>query len=103
MVNKEVNDSSKYIRYILEFIYSDIQELIENVLNDSISDPHYSAVAANNLMVCYLRISDHSNTKYDSVRNFIIELGFSEAEYEIFEKKRCDESAYYIGEQFRYE
>ena len=37
---------------------------------------------------------------YQTVKEYILQDGFSESEYETFERKRKIESKYYIGEQF---
>ncbi len=80
----------------------DIELLIENVLEDSEEDPHYSAVTATNLVKCYIEIMEELGEElpYSDVEGFIRNIGFSEQEYLLFEKKRRKESEYYCGVQY---
>ena len=75
---------------------------IENVLNDSKEDPHFSAVYVNNLIKCYIDLMTQMGEKlpYRDVKSFILFNGFDETEYNFFEKSRKNESTYYIGKQF---
>lgn len=93
------NEKLKYMLHIQRF---DIELLIENVLEDSEVDPHYSAVTATNLVKCYIEIMKELGEKlpYTDVEGFIKHNGFSEQEYLVFEKKRQKESEYYRGVQY---
>lgn len=44
------------LKYMLHIQRFDIELLIENVLEDSEEDPHYSAVTATNLVKCYIEM-----------------------------------------------
>lgn len=96
LMNKE------QILYILKDINGNLPVYIENVLNDSKEDPHFSAVYVNNLIKCYIDLMIQMGKKlpYRDVKSFILFNGFDESEYEFFENSRKNESTYYIGEQF---
>lgn len=90
------------LKYMLHIQRFDIELLIENVLNDSDNDPHYSAVTATNLVKCYIEIMHELGEKlpYHDVKDFIKNIGFSEQEYLLFEEKRKKEALYYRGVQY---
>lgn len=90
------------LKYMLHIQRFDIELLIENVLNDSDNDPHYSAVTATNLVKCYIEIMHElgENLPYHDVKDFIKNIGFSEQEYLLFEEKRKKEALYYRGVQY---
>ena len=46
------------LKYMLRIHSIDIELLIENVIEDSDDDPHYSAVTATNLVKCYIEIME---------------------------------------------
>ena len=93
------NEKLKYMLHIQRF---DIELLIENVLEDSEVDPHYSAVTATNLVKCYIEIMTGLGEKptYSDVEGFIKKMGYSHKDYLLFEKKRKKESEYYRGIQY---
>lgn len=90
------------LKYMLHSQRFDIELLVENVLEDSEDDPHYSAVTANNLMKCYIEIMTDlgENLPFADVEGFIRKMGFSEQEYLLFEERRKKESEYYCGVQY---
>lgn len=90
------------LKYMLHIQRFDIELLIENVLEDSEEDPHYSAVTATNLVKCYIEIMEELGEElpYSDVEGFIRNIGFSEQEYLLFEKKRRKEAEYYCGVQY---
>lgn len=90
------------LRFMLNSMRYDIEILIENVLQDSEDDPHYSAVTANSLVKCYIEIMEQLGDElpFSNVEEFIRNLGYSEDEYLIFEKKRMKEAVYYRGVQY---
>lgn len=90
------------LKYMLHFQRCDIELLIENVIEDSLEDPHYSAVTATNLVKCYIEIMQELGEKlpYTDVEGFMKAIGFSTEDYLLFEKKRSQESKYYLGVQY---
>lgn len=46
-----VNTDIEKLKYLLHFTESDIEELIYTVLDNSPTDPHYSAVTAKNRII----------------------------------------------------
>lgn len=90
------------LKYMLHIQSFDIELLIENVIEDSEEDPHYSAITATNLVKCYIEIMEDLGEKlpYTDVEGFIKTIGFSNKDYLLFEKKRKKESKYYRGVQY---
>lgn len=90
------------LKYLLAFMSEYIESLVENVLTDSETDPHYSAVAATNLIKCYIQILNELGEKlpYSNVKEFFQFNAFTEEEYERFEESRKKESVYYRGVQY---
>lgn len=90
------------LKYMLHIQSLDIELLIENVIEDSEEDPHYSAVTAANLVKCYIEIMEELGEKlpYTNVEGFVKAIGFSNDDYLLFEKKRKKESEYYRGIQY---
>ena len=88
--------------FLLREVGCDIPIYIENVLNDSKEDPHYSAVHASNLIKCYveLMLELGENIPFHDVKSCILFEGFNKKEYEAFEKSRKEEAEYYRGKQF---
>ena len=78
------------LKYMLHIQSFDIERLIENVIEDSEEDPHFSAVTATNLVKCYIEIMENLGEKlpYSDVEGFIKTSGFSNKDYILFEKKR---------------
>ena len=79
-----------------------ICELIDHVLNDSEEDPHYSAVAATNMIKCYIQIMNEigESLPYCTVQEFFLFNAYTHEEYALFEELRKKESAYYRGIQY---
>lgn len=90
--------------YLLDHCEIDliIWDLINNVLNDSETDPHYSAVAVTNIIKCYIELMDELDEKlpYNNVEEFFDFNAYTEDEYKIFEEIRRKESKYYRGIQY---
>lgn len=51
------------LKYLLNDMDVNIGELIDNVLNDSETDPHYSAVFTANKIKCYIQIMNELGEK----------------------------------------
>ena len=91
------------LTFLIRYIESDIPEAIERVLHDSLTDPHYSAVHTTSLIrLCmeFERDQLKRELPYSTVKEYFLFNAFTEEEYEVFEAKRAEESAYYIGEQY---
>lgn len=89
-------------KLLLNFIEYNIKLLVDNVLNDSETDPHYSAVAATNRIKCYVQIMSELGEPipYNNVREFFEFHSYSFEEYNKFEESRQIESQYYRGIQY---
>ena len=90
------------LKYMLHIQSFDIELLIENVIEDSDEDPHYSAVTATNLVKCYIEIMKAlgENLPYSNIEGFVKNMGYSHEDYLLFEKKRKKEAEYYRGIQY---
>lgn len=94
--------SEEKLRYLFRFIDEFIFDSIDEVLNDSQTDPHFSAVAVSNIIKCYIDIEKELGTQlpYTDVKSFFEFNGYSKQEYEMFEKSRYKESIYYKDIQY---
>lgn len=91
------------IKFLLSYIENSLPTEIDNVLNDSESDPHFSAVYVSKLIKSLIFTIENykiSDLHFSDIKEYFAYLDYSDEEYEIFEKKRLIESQYYIGEQF---
>lgn len=90
------------LKYILNMQLFETVRLIENVLQDSEDDPHYSAVTATNIVKCYIEIMQGLGEKleFNDVESFFEKTGFTKQDYLLFEEKRIKESKDYCGEQY---
>jgi len=91
------------IQFLLRYIENSLPTEIDNVLTDSESDPHFSAVYVTNLIKSLIFTIENCETNelnFKDVKDCFKYFDYSDEEYEIFEKKRIIESEYYIGEQF---
>lgn len=81
-----------------EYLYDSIDE----VLNDSETDPHFSAVAVSNMIKCYIEIEKQLGTKlpYADVKTYFEFCAYTEDEYKLFETRRRKESEYYSDIQY---
>lgn len=90
------------LEYILAFMDQWLTEsIIDRVLNDSETDPHYSAVAANNLIKCYIALEQQvgHSLPFSDPKSYFRFNAYTEPEWEQFEAKRAKESTYYRGLQ----
>ena len=55
VIRRESTNIDK-IKFLLETVKAEIFILIKNVVNDSKTDPHYSAVTASNKIKCYIDV-----------------------------------------------
>lgn len=90
------------LKYLLNDMEDTIGELVDKVLSDSKTDPHYSAVAATNRIKCYIQIMSELGEKlpYNDVKGFFDFNAYTKEEYEFFEESRKKESVYYRGVQY---
>lgn len=94
-------ENDEKFKYVLEFIDYSIIQYIEDVITDSESDPEYSAVTLNNLMICYIHFLQTVRINVsNSVKELFISYGYSDKDFDDFEYRRKKESNYYIGKQF---
>lgn len=99
----EIMDDFVAFDYLFKHLEYYIDDLINHVMEDSETDPHYSAVTAYNLIVCYTQIKRKLDPTYSvsNVKEYIqSDRYYTEEDYNKFEEKRKKESTYYIGEQF---
>ncbi len=90
------------LKYLLNTTDLEIGRLIDNVLSDSETDPHYSAVATSNKIKCYIEIMSElgENLPYSTIEEFFKINAYTDEEYRIFEEKRKKESVYYRDVQY---
>lgn len=90
------------LEYLLNNMEYYIGQLIDKVLSDSTTDPHYSAVAAANRIKCYIQIMNELGEElpYSNVEEFFEFNAYTKDEYRLFEESRMKESQYYRGVQY---
>lgn len=90
------------VNYFLRMMYPTMEQYVDQVLNDSETDPEYSAVTASNVIKCYIQImTDLDNAlSFNNVEGFFKINGYTDEEYQRFEACRKKESQYYIGTQY---
>lgn len=89
--------------FLMNYIENSLPTEIDNVLTDSESDPHFSAVYVTNLIKSLIFTIENCETNelhFKDVKDCFKYFDYSDEEYATFEKKRVIESQYYIGEQF---
>ncbi len=88
--------------YLLKYMDDYIEKCVYNVLSDSQSDPHYSAVTTTNLIKCYVKVMDALDVElpYTDVKSYFKFNLLTANEYMAFEKSREKESHYYRGVQY---
>lgn len=91
------------ILYLMRFVDDYIERFVNQVLSDSEEDPHWSAITAENMIYCYINVMKWlgKNLDFDDVKSYFKAYWFSDAEYELFEKKCQEEAKIYIGEMKR--
>ena len=90
------------VTYFMRVMYPTIEKYVDQVLNDSETDPEYSAVTASNVIKCYIQILADlgSAPSFNDVESFFEINGYSDEEYKRFEECLKKESQYYIGPQY---
>ncbi len=101
VIKPDLSDNEK-VCYLFKFLDEYICKLINDVLTDSKTDPNYSAVAATNVIKCYIEIENQLGTElpFNNVETFFKAKGFSKDEYIQFEESRESESKYYGDVQY---
>lgn len=94
--------AEKALKYLLRFMDEYIEQTLYSVLEDSMEYPEHSAVAASNLVKCYIKVCHECgfNCNCVTVKEYMLKNCFSTEEIELFEKKRRQEAVCYMGEQF---
>lgn len=90
------------LNFVLRDIDFNLQTYIQEVLDDDIDSPNYSAVYTSNMIKCYIKLMNEigNQTPFNDVKSYILYNNFSEQEYEKFENSRKKESLYYKDKQF---
>ena len=101
VIRRESTNIDK-IKFLLETVKAEIFILIKNVVNDSKTDPHYSAVTASNKIKCYIDVMNEFCEKlpFEDVVGFLESGGFTKEEQALFDRHRKTESEYYIGKRY---
>lgn len=99
---EQVTVNRECLENILHIFDFTIDELIDNVLYDSETDPHYSAVTARNCIIWYIQVMKDMGVPlpYSDCEGYFKHAWYSKKQYRLFEKKRIKESAYYQGKQY---
>ena len=90
----------KQLIYLLEYTEHCIESLVYDVLHDSTTDPHYSAVTATNLIKIYIEAMHglKQELPFNDIKSFFEYNMFSTEEYELFLRKYESELSYYVGD-----
>lgn len=101
VIRRESTNIDK-IKFLLETVKEEIVILIKNVVNDSETDPHYSAVTASNRIRCYIDVMNSLCEKlpFEDVVGFLESGGFTKEEQALFDRHRKTESEYYIEKRY---
>ena len=99
---KKAGISGGCFHKLLDALLPVITLWVDQALEDSSTDPQYSAVAASNALRCYIRLkkSRGGQVPYEDEVDFFQSRGYSEGQYDLFEARRKKESEYYCGPQF---
>ena len=90
------------LMYLLNSQQYDIEELVGAVLDDSETDPAYSAVTCSNLIKCYIKVMQEltEDCEYSDMEDFFYKNQFTPEEYQIFMEKYKKEAEYYRSQKF---
>lgn len=90
------------LEYLLDAVVWNLSDLIEEVIYDSEEDPHYSAVTANNLLICNIIVRRLIGRPppYNNMKEYFNSSHYSQRDYKIFEKKWTAEKPIYLGKQW---
>lgn len=87
---------------LIENTEQELRRYIDNVLNDSVDDPHYSEVNLFNLFYGYVVLCKELDKPlpYASLLDFFTYCGYTPDDYSIVEAKRSNESKNYTRSQY---
>lgn len=89
------------LKYLLVHLDDFIEKRIYDVLEDSDTDPEYSAVTTLNLIHCYLSVAvDLGIEECTDTVKYMHQRCFSQEEISKFMVKKEKEASYYIGKQY---
>lgn len=96
------DNTKEKLEYLLRFLDAEIDLMIYEVLNDSVDDPQFSAVTAQNLVKCYISVMQEMGgpLHFTNVREYMTHNCYTDEEICLFHEKVRQESAYYIGKQY---
>lgn len=99
---KSLISSKEKLQYLFSFFDEYMDMYIQNILNDSKVDPHFSRVCASNMIICYLSVLQDIGCQLSvqSVKGYFEKRGYSESVYGFFEQGRLEESIDYRGVQY---
>lgn len=83
---------------IIEWFEWDVIKLIDNVLANDESDPHYSAVTCNNKIITLIKVKKDYSEKYKSVENYLDDSGYCKQDIKAFIEIRNAENKEYGNE-----
>lgn len=88
--------------YLLDFEQYNIEELVGAVLQDSDTDPHYSAVTTGNLIKCYIKVMQELEEDFycSDIENYFLKNQYTTEEYKLFMEKYNRESTVYHSQIF---
>ena len=94
--------ASEKENYLLQYLDFCIEKNVYEILADSVEDPQFSAVTANNLIKCYLDVTgaENGDVGASGVEAYLADRCFTPEEIKIFQHKVKEESKYYIGKQY---
>ncbi len=89
---------SEEINRIIDWFEGDVIKFIDEVLSDNQDDPEYSAVTCSNQIITLIKVKEGYKEKYESVEEYLYNIGYDGKCIEIFTTSKNKESKYYIGE-----
>ena len=87
------------LQYLLNHMESHIEKSVYNVLEDSLSDPQFSAITVANLIKCYIQIMQDMGKAlpYHDLHSYFQWNMIDEQDYDAFMEKYEKERVYYVG------
>ncbi len=85
--------------YMLDWMDYMVERFVWEVLDDSETDPQYSAVTANNTIICYAAAARENGltVRYGSTEQYFASKHLPEEAYRLFMRKLEREKDYYVG------
>jgi hypothetical protein len=99
VINEEKESALKHL--LMAFQWT-IDKYIMGILDDSVDDPHLSAVMLRNYIVWYIESHKELGLKppFVDCEDCFKKLAYSRQAYKDFERRRSDESKIYRGQQW---